>query len=90
MKQHFKGVIWPHGPVKGKIVGQKKKQNIYRYVVVGMIVTDKPVIEFEGENELFFDGPSNDLIQPFTKIKTRKMRIEPGNANAVLTSLDDL
>ena len=93
MKQHFKGIIWPREQQEGEVrVGKRGKaiKTIYRYVVVGMIVTDEPVTQFEGKNEIFLDGPDLALIQPFTRIKSRKMKFKPGDASGVLLSLQDL
>lgn len=93
MRQHFRGVIWPRGSEEGEVrVGKrgKAKAPVYRYVVVGMIVTDEPVTQFEGKNEIFLDGPDLALIQPFTRVKSRKMKFKPGDASGVLLSLGDL
>jgi len=93
MRQHFKGVIWPREKQEAEVrVGKrgKAKVPVYRYVVVGMIVTDEPVIPFEGKNEIFLDGPDLALIQPFTRVKRRKMNFKPGDATGVLLGLNDL
>ena len=93
MNQHFRGVIWPKGNQEGEVrseKGKKSTKTVYRYVVVGMIVTDEPVKQFEGKNEIFLDGPDVALIQPFTRVKSRKMKFKPGDASGVLLSLQDL
>jgi hypothetical protein len=87
MKQHVKAVIWPRGPMDGK-VKRKGKQPIYRYTVIGLIVTDEPIPEFEGKNEILLDGPVNELVEPLTKIKSRKPKIKVGDATSVLLELD--
>ena len=50
------------------------KRKAYRYVVVGMIVTDEPISELEGKNELFCDGPVANMIEPFVAVKKRKIQ----------------
>jgi hypothetical protein len=84
MKQHIKSVIWPRGKF------DTDKQKVYRYIVVGMIVTDTPIEKWEGKNEIVLDGPSDNLVQSFTKIKQRKSKVKTGDAINVLLSLDDI
>lgn len=92
MRQHFKGIIWPRDSRDSKVRNGKKivDQKVYRYVVVGMIVTDEPITKFEGKNELLLDGPVNDLVEPLITIKDRKPRFKAGDASGVLCYLDDL
>jgi hypothetical protein len=81
MKQHFKGMIWPRG---------KHKSGVYRYAIVGMIVTDEPIKEFEGKNELFADSPSFTLADSLANLRTREPAYNAGDATNVMLSLDTL
>lgn len=74
----FKGIIWPRDRVDG----------LYRYVVVGMVVSNTPIEEFEGKNELFLAGESS-LADPLVRIRHRESDFK-GDATNVLLSLRDM
>jgi hypothetical protein len=76
--EHFRGVVWPHPPVTEGI-----KTN-YRYVIVGMLVTDKPLDV--PENESVIDGFTGiaDVIEGAVK---RQPNIPVGDATNVLLNL---
>jgi len=84
MKQHIKSIVWPRGPMD--IDGKKA----YRYVVVGMIITDEPIAEYEGKNELVIDGPAYDLVENLVTVNKREPTIKIGSANSVLTNLEHI
>ena len=86
MKQHFKGIIWP----RGEFVNDTITKPVYRYVIVGMIVTDEPIEKFEGKNEILLDGPVNELVEPIITIKSRKLKFKPGDASSVLLNLNHM
>lgn len=41
MRQHFKGVVWPCGKA------ENSGQQIHKYAVIGLLVTDKAIPELE-------------------------------------------
>lgn len=83
MKEHFKGVVWPKESLPNT------SGTVYRYVVVGMIVTDQPIPEFNGKNEVFLDGTSFDVGSSLACVMSRKPKFELGDASDVLLSLKD-
>jgi hypothetical protein len=90
MKQHFKGVIWPRGTYPAKVKGNKNVQNVYRYIVVGMMVTDTPISQFEGKNEIWLDGPVSNLVEPFAQTKIKKRpNCYSGDATNILLGLNE-
>lgn len=74
----FRGVVWPHRP----------KDKLYRYVIVGMLVTEKPIEEFEGKNQILFDGRSCELRDSLVYTKHKVSNIPLGDASQVLVSLN--
>lgn len=84
MKQHFKGVIWPRGEFK---TGKRK---VYRYPIVGMLVTDQPIPEFEGKNEIVLDGASSEVALALANIKGRDPKYRTGDATNVMLHLNEL
>lgn len=85
MQQYLKAILWPRTPAEGK--GATKS---YRYVIVGMLVTDEPIAELEGENELVADGPVFCLAEVLREVRKRKAARRVGDANDVLLSLDEV
>jgi hypothetical protein len=79
MKEHFRGVIWPHND----------KEDIYRYVVIGMLVTNKEIKELSG-NQIVLDGSSIGLSECLTNIQQKEAKIIVGDATDVLLNLKDL
>lgn len=79
MKQHFRGVVWPHNDKKG----------IYRYVVIGMVVTDKPLERLSG-NQIVLDGHSAGMAEALQAIQQKEAKIKVGDATDVLLNLSDL
>lgn len=88
MKQYLKLVIWPRGKYPAK--SDKQKKINYRYSLIGMLVTDEPISEFENENELVLDGPVNELVVSLVTIKKRKPKIKVGDARDVLLNLNNI
>lgn len=86
MKQHFKAIIWPKEPK----VNKNNNIKCYRYIIVGMIVTDKPLEKFEGKNEIFLDGESSQLAEAFQTINNREPKMKVGDATDVILSLNEL
>lgn len=84
MKQHIKAVIWPKKPhvVDGN--------NVYRYIIVGMLVTNAPLLGIEGNNEVVLDCEPADLAETLEELPKRKSKIKLGDATHVLLSLEHL
>jgi len=51
MKEYFRGVVWPREPKTACHSNEK----VHRYIIVGMLVTDEPIVELEG-NQFIVDG----------------------------------
>jgi len=87
VKEHFRGVIWPRGEAK-----QKDLPKVYRYMVIGLLVTDEPIEGIEGKNEIVVDGPKNPLSAAMSDVlqglKQKKPAFKLGDANQVLTNLE--
>ena len=85
-KEHVKLVVWP------KQKGEKDAFNgpngkIYRYVIIGMIVTDEPIKTLDGVNEVVFEGYSG--ISEILKINNyRELNYKVGDATDVLLNLE--
>ena len=81
MKEYFKGVVWPRETQAGP------SGPVYRYVVVGMVVTDTPIEEFHGKNEVFLDGPGQGIALSLAGVNSRPPKFKLGDAASVLVSL---
>lgn len=79
MREFFRGIIWPRT--------DKTKPNIYRYVVVGMLVSDKPITEFSG-SQYILNGNAFGLSDTLAGIKAVKTDVGLGTADNVLTNLE--
>lgn len=93
MNQYFKGVVWPRESEDVQVKSGKRTtvtRRVYRYVVVGMVVTDEPIEKFEGKNEIVLDGPVDGMVEPLLSIKSRKPEYILGDANSVLEGLNDI
>ena len=84
----FKGVCWPRGP-EPTIVSKDGKL-IYRYAIVGMLVSDQPIEALEGKNEVVLEGHGAMMAETLTTIPQREPAIPTGDATNVLLSLDVL
>ena len=83
-KEHFRGVLWPHGKVE-----EGNKTN-YRYIICGVLVTDTPLdIPSEFSNESIIDGNARiaDGIEGAYK---RHPNLPTGDVLNVITSLEIL
>lgn len=90
LKECFRGVVWPREPMDSR-----DGKPVYRYVVVGMLVTDQP-IEGLAPNETVIDGtvPRYDEMMGMTGMLSRAPKFTPrqplGTADDILCSLNDL
>lgn len=86
MKEHLKCVVWPRDPLDGP------EGKIHRYVIVGMLVTDQPLQNLEGENEVVLDHTFHEMpigsILALAKTRAPKRRLS--SADGVLLSLQDI
>lgn len=90
MKEQFRGVVWPRE--QGL---DENDEPIYRYVVVGMLVTNSP-IEGLDPNETVIDGVMPRYVREMgmagalEKAPKFKPAMSIGDANSVLLSLGDI
>ncbi len=83
-REHLRAVVWPKGPLT------KGSKTNYRYVVIGMLVTDRPLEGFEGQNEVVLDSATS-IAEALTAMP-RKRNVGPvfGDAVDVLLGLNRL
>lgn len=83
-RQHFRGVVWGRGPQDNN--GGK----VYRYVIVGMVVTSEPLENLEGKNEVVLDGHAAGIADAINTIVQRKPSFRLGDANSILLNLEHI
>ena len=83
LKEFFRGVVWPRKPRKSS------KDILYRYVVVGMMVTNEPLGGLEG-NQFILNGYGAGIADAIESIKHIKSDVPLGDAVDVLTNLDTI
>lgn len=81
-REHFRGVIWPRDPMNGPQV------KVYRYPIVGMIVSDQPIEMFESKNEIVLDGNVHGICDILEVAPRGKAFYPLGTAESVLCSLE--
>lgn len=81
-REHFRGVVWLREPMNGPV------GKIYRYPIVGMIVSDHPIEAFEGKNEIVLDGSVPGISESFALTTQKKPSYPLGTADNVLCSLE--
>jgi len=86
-REYFKGVVWPRGaPLR-----EEGKPPNYRYVVVGMIVSDQPIPELEAiDHKTVLDGPVHGVLDLLSFVRQREAKLNLGDAVSVLLELEDL
>jgi hypothetical protein len=85
--EYLRAIIWPRqGEDIPPATGGHGKP-IYRYAIVGLILTDTPIDGLEG-NQYFVDGQSFGIADMIAK--GTETDISLGNANTVLTGLDEI
>lgn len=92
MREHFRGIIWPRDTRKA-VDGS----TVYRYTVIGLLVTDTPIDEFEGytdnlgiPGQIPLDGSSPGMAEVLRNVRIGKLKYNPGDAGDVLVGLSDL
>ena len=86
-RQHLKAIVWPRPPTK--------EVPHHRYVIVGMLVTEKPIPSLEGINkngirEFLVDGPVFGMIDLLDLMRKGTPDIQHGEAGNWLCSLNDV
>lgn len=89
IKQFIKGICWPRGKTTAKEEGSDKETECFRYVIVSMIITDKPLDGLEG-NEFVLEGEAYGIAESLEKISKRKPNRIVGEASEVLLSLKEI
>lgn len=77
MREHFRGVVWP-----------KQKNGLYRYVVVGMLVSETP-IEGLSKDQIVLDGYAAGMKNVLEAIQQKPSSFR-GDANHALLELENL
>lgn len=89
-KEHFRGVIWPRGEQP-----DAQGKPTYRYVVVGMLVTDEPIPGLD-PNETVVDGGLRRYVDELGmagalgQLPKFSASRPLGDASDVLLSLEDI
>ncbi len=86
IREHFRGVVWPR---QSNDTPSDEHKGLYRYVVVGMIVTDKP-IEGLAENQTVLDGNATGMADVLQHITQKEANVKVGDATDVLLNLEIL
>lgn len=97
MRQQFKGVIW--GGRKAEMEGQ----TLHKYVIIGLLVTDKEIPELEKappvkdpenedrvESQVVIDSACPGFVEMLKTIPKRNAKIKVGDATSVLHNLVDI
>lgn len=90
MQEYVKGVVWPRPPTGDAASTDAAGKPVYRYVFVGMIVSDEPVDAFEGRAEVVLDGFATRVLPNLAAVPSRAARVRVGDATDVLVSMRDL
>lgn len=80
MPPYFRGAIWPQRP-------HPKAPNLYRYAVIGTLVTTEPIPEFEGRDEVVLSGNAWMLVDALTGVPKGVRVHKTGDASDLLRSL---
>jgi hypothetical protein len=82
----IKGVVWPRGEVKR--ANAPDGPAMYKYAIIGVILTAEPIPEFESGADVVLRGVTVGLGQILAGVPQVKPAIRIGDANQVLTQLD--
>lgn len=88
-REHLKCIVWPRQGVAGAEPLDAPEGKLYRYAIVGMLVCDKPIAEFEGKNEVVIDGPIF-VGEKLARLPSRAPSMRTSDAADVLVSLGHL
>lgn len=91
MSSHFRGVIWPkQGVADAPPMAGPSGRKLYRYAVVGLVVSDQPLENVEGKNEILLDGMASGMAEALSTIQQKRPAFTLGDANDVLLVLDHI
>lgn len=79
MREYLRAVVWPKQQ-KGD------KQSNYRYVIVGVLVTDEPIEGFT-ENQHLVDSHTRGLAEKLQEMNSTEISEPLGDATTVLLKL---
>lgn len=86
----FKGVVWNHGP------RQVNGETLYRYIVVGAIVTDRSIAELEPDpsrdvpSETILCGECPGLLEALASVQRGQVDRRFGDAGDVILRLGEI
>lgn len=98
-QERFRGVIWPRQVTKPGPrardpnplpAAQGPEGPVYRYVVVGMLVTNQPIQKFEKAGEHVLDGNAWGVLDLLAVVPTARAAYPLGDATSVLLGLESL
>jgi len=86
-REHVRAVVWPREPVEGP------QGRIYRYAVVGLVVSDRPIEAFHNpdgsiRNEVVLDGDAPGITEALAAVRQVEPTRKIGDAVDALCSLD--
>lgn len=88
---HFRGVIWPRQGVAGaEPLTGPRGHKLYRYAVVGMVVTDQPLENLEGKGTILLDGHGAGVAEAIDTVQQKRPAFLVGDATNVLLVLDNI
>ncbi len=88
-REHVRAAIWPRPPVEGP------KGPVHRYVIVGIVATDRPIAAFHNpdgsiRNELVLDGAAPGLADILDHVRATVPDRPLGDAVDVLLNLETI
>jgi hypothetical protein len=88
---HFRGVVWPRQGVAGAEPRTGPNgHKLYRYAVVGLVVTDQPLENLEGKGAVLLDGHGAGMAEAIDTAQQKRPAFLIGDANDVLLVLDNI
>ena len=88
MREHLRAMIWPRQTENlPSTATDSAGKPIYRYTIIGMLVTDRPL---DVPDEFMVDGSAGGLSYTLEALPKYAPSRPPGDAVDVLCSLNDL
>jgi hypothetical protein len=84
MNEHLRAVIWPRGKKE-----QEGKPPAYRYMIVGVLVTDEPIAGLD-KNQYVINQRTFGLKDQLESMQPIETDLRLGDANQALAKLKDL
>jgi hypothetical protein len=82
-QEYLRAVVWPRHPAQSET-----GKPLYRYAIVGILVSDTPIKDIEGQNEVVVDGYAAGISNSLEVMHKRKANLPTGDAASVMCSLD--